>query len=141
MKNLGKNEGHCQIILTSITLHLSLRRSYMRMKASDPPMARYSGKTGFIERHLASRTRTDSAWRFTRMLGSLGGALMSVSLKKGRNTWVWDICKNGQIFWEGHKNSSHLPLFVWYYFKWKMDHIFVGFSEYLNFNYHRKIEK
>ena len=77
-----RNCEHWQIILTSITLHLSLRRSYMRIKASDPPMARYSGKTGFIERHLASRTRTDSAWRFTRMLGSLGGARMSVSLKK-----------------------------------------------------------
>ena len=43
-----------------------------------------------------------------------------------------------QIFWEGHKNFSHLPLFIWQYlilsnYNWKMGQIFVAFSEYLNF--------
>ena len=43
-----------------------------------------------------------------------------------------------QIFWEGHKNLSHLPLSIWHYFvasnyNRKMGQIFVAFSEYLNF--------
>ena len=43
-----------------------------------------------------------------------------------------------QIFWEGHKNLTHLPLFIWHYlvvsnYEWKMGQIFVAFSEYLNF--------
>ena len=44
-----------------------------------------------------------------------------------------------QIFWEGHKNLAHLPLFIWHYlvasnYNWKMDQIFAAISEYLNFN-------
>ena len=44
-----------------------------------------------------------------------------------------------QIFWEGHKNLAHLPLFIWHYlvasnYKWKMGQIFVAFLEYLNFS-------
>ena len=38
-----------------------------------------------------------------------------------------------QIFWEGHKNLAHLPIFIWH-FKWKMGKICVAFSEYPNFN-------
>ena len=43
-----------------------------------------------------------------------------------------------QIFWEGHNFFSSLPLFIWHYlvasnYKWKKGHIFVAFSEYLNF--------
>ena len=43
-----------------------------------------------------------------------------------------------QIFWEGHTNLAHLPLFFWHYlvasnYEWKMGQIVVAFSEYLNF--------
>ena len=58
-----------------------------------------------------------------------------------------------QIFWEGHKNLAHLPLFSWHYlvvsnWKWKIGQTFVAFSEYLNFTYNtallqrrRKLQK
>ena len=44
-----------------------------------------------------------------------------------------------QIFWEGHKDLTHLPLFIWHYlaasnFKRKINQIFIAFSEYLKFN-------
>ena len=51
---------------------------------------------------------------------------------------IYFIIRRVKIFWEGHKNLSHLPLFIWYYLgvsncKWKMGQIFVSLSEYLNF--------
>ena len=44
-----------------------------------------------------------------------------------------------QLYWEGRKNFAHLPLFIWHHLvalnlKWKIGHIFVAFSGYLNFN-------
>ena len=43
-----------------------------------------------------------------------------------------------RIFWKGHKNLAHLPLFILHYliasnYKWKMDQILMAFSKYLNF--------
>ena len=44
-----------------------------------------------------------------------------------------------QIFWEGHKNFTHLQLTILYcQKKRKMGHIFVAFSKHLKFKFQRK---
>ena len=63
---------------------------------------------------------------------------LTIVLSYDRNR---DVLLKVQIFWKGHKNFSHLPLFIWHYlaasnYKWKMGQTFVAFSEYLNFTSH-----
>ena len=54
----------------------------------------------------------------------------------GQTNQKWQCSFKVQIFWEGHKNLSLLP--IWLYlvasnYKWNLGQIFVAFSEYLNF--------
>ena len=51
---------------------------------------------------------------------------------------IYPLVLKVQMFWEGHKNLAHLPLFFWHYIvmsndKWKMGQNCVAFLEYLNF--------
>ena len=51
---------------------------------------------------------------------------------------VCTIHSKVHIFWEGHKKMTKSPIFFWIYeatskLSWKFRHIFVAFSEYMNF--------
>ena len=70
-------------------------------------------------------------WKITEIFTEL---VTTGSIHKMLNVAIDVYLNKVQIFWEGHKNLAHLPLFIWHYlvasnYKWKMGHIFVQPSQ------------
>ena len=63
-----------------MTLYFIRLRSYILIKASEAPTAKYSLKIGLTERHFASIPGPASADKLIKMPTSSSGALISVSM-------------------------------------------------------------